>query len=227
MSEREFTLKRPAMSPRLSVEIDMNDLGPALIELAAQFRRPAVEFGMLLADPVFWGWSVPRGDGRPVIVLPGFGGGDLYLQPLRGWLGRIGYTPVRSGLDQNPGWSEELVDQLGELAADQFRRTGSRVTIIGHSMGGLLGRSIAVRRPHVVREVIALASPLRAARSRIPASVAMTSMYSRSDEVVRYPVGLAPDSHARNLEVSGSHIGMATNPAVYRELGAVLSGRSQ
>ena len=107
------------------------------------------------------------------MVLPGFGGGDLYLQPLRGWLRRIGYAPVRSGLDRNPGWSEELVDQLGELAVDQFRRTGSRVTILGHSMGGLLGRSIAVRRPQVVREVIALASPLRAARGRMPASVAI------------------------------------------------------
>ena len=36
------------------------------MKLAAQFRRPAVEFGRLLADPVFWGWNVPRGDGRPV-----------------------------------------------------------------------------------------------------------------------------------------------------------------
>lgn len=34
-----------------------------------------------------------------------------------------------------------------------------------------------------------------------PASGAMTALYSRSDEVVRYPVGLAPDPHARNLEV--------------------------
>jgi pimeloyl-ACP methyl ester carboxylesterase len=207
------------------VEIDMTDPGPALMKLAAQLRRPAVEFGMLLADPVFWGWNVPRGDGRPVMVLPGFGGGDLYLQPLRGWLRRIGYAPVRSGLDQNPGWSEELVDQLGELATDQFRRTGSRVTVIGHSMGGLLGRSIALRRPHVVRDVIALASPLRATRSRLPASVAMTALYSRSDEVVRYPLGFAPDPHARNLEVNGSHIGMATNPEVYRRLGAVLGGQ--
>jgi triacylglycerol lipase len=215
------------MSPRLMVEIDMNDLGPALTKLAAQFRRPAVEFGMLLADPVFWGWNVPRGDGRPVMVLPGFGGGDLYLRPLRGWLGRIGYAPVRSGLDRSPGWSEELVDQLGELADDQSRRTGSRVTIIGHSMGGLLGRSIAVRRPHVVREVIALASPLRTARSRMPASVAMTALYSRSDEVVEYPVGLAPDSHARNLEVGGSHVGMATNREVYRLLGALLGTQSE
>jgi pimeloyl-ACP methyl ester carboxylesterase len=161
------------------------------------------------------------------MVLPGFGGGDLYLQPLRRWLRRIGYTPVRSGLDQNPGWSGELVDQLGELAGDQFRRTGSRVTVIGHSMGGLLGRSIAVRRPHVVRDVITLASPLRAARSRLPASVAMTALYSRSDEVVRYPAGLAADPHARNIEVHGSHIGMATNPEVYRRLGALLGGQSQ
>jgi transposase InsO family protein len=47
--------------------------------------------------------------------------------------GLDGYAPMRSGLDRNPGWSEELVDQLGAVAADQFRRTRSRVTAIGHS----------------------------------------------------------------------------------------------
>jgi pimeloyl-ACP methyl ester carboxylesterase len=86
-------------------------------------------------------------------------GGDRYLSPLRDWLRRIGYSPVPSGLEQNPGWSEPLVNDLGELAETHFRRTGQRVTIIGHSMGGLQGRAVAARRPRVVRHVIALGSP--------------------------------------------------------------------
>ena len=40
-------------------------------------------------------------------------------------------------------------------------------------------------------------------------------------------MGLAADSHARNLEVGGSHIGMATNPEVYRRLAALLGGQSE
>ena len=32
---------------------------------------PAAEFGLLLADPVYWGVGVPRGDRHSVLVLPG------------------------------------------------------------------------------------------------------------------------------------------------------------
>jgi hypothetical protein len=60
--------QRPAPEPRLD------------------FLRPGAEAAALIADPVFWGWGVPRGDGHAVIVLPGLGGSDLYLTPLRGWL---------------------------------------------------------------------------------------------------------------------------------------------
>ena len=42
-----------------------------LAELANEAWEPAAELGLLLGDPVFWGWGVPRGDGRPVLVVPG------------------------------------------------------------------------------------------------------------------------------------------------------------
>ena len=45
----------------------------------------------LRASPIFYGWGVKRGDGAPVVVVPGFLGSDLYLLELRCWLGRIGY----------------------------------------------------------------------------------------------------------------------------------------
>src|SRR5690349_5278999 len=63
--------------------------------------QPAFEFGQLLRDPVFWGWGVPRGDGHTVLVLPGLGAGDAYLRPLRGWLRRLGYQTLRSGIRRN------------------------------------------------------------------------------------------------------------------------------
>jgi pimeloyl-ACP methyl ester carboxylesterase len=80
-----------------------------------------------------------------VLVLPGLFAGDGYLQPLRRWLWRVGYTPLRSGLKRNPGWSPEVVHELGELAEGGFLRSGQRVSIIGHSLGGLIGRSVALR----------------------------------------------------------------------------------
>lgn len=191
-------------------------------ELALRAWQPAAEFGRLLADPIFWGWGAPRGDGHPVIVLPGLFAGDTYLQPLRDWLSRIGYKPVRSGLDRNPGWSEELVRDLGDIAGQAYNRNGRRVTIIGHSMGGTLARSIAVRQPQLVRQVIALGSPLMMSRGQIPESVLMTAIYTREDRIVRHPGATARDANARNLEVRGSHVGLAGNPEVYRLLARVL-----
>ena len=39
--------------------------------------REIAQFGRFLVDPVFHGTGVPRGDGRPVVVIPGLFGGDL------------------------------------------------------------------------------------------------------------------------------------------------------
>lgn len=193
-----------------------------LAALADEAWKPVAEFGLLLIEPVFWGVGVRRGDGRPVLVLPGLYAGDRYLGPLRDWLRRIGYQPVRSGLERNPGWSESLVEDLGELAEARFRGSGQRVTIIGHSMGGLQGRAVAVRHPGAVRHVIALGSPLTMARRRLPGQVRMTAIYSRGDRIVRHPAAMEHDPRATNVEVSGSHIGLTFNPAVYRALGGIL-----
>ena len=194
----------------------------SLAGLAGAALRPATEFGMLMGDPIFWGIGVPRGDGRPVMVLPGLFAGDAYLQPLRDWLGRAGYSPVRSGIDRNPGWSSELIEALSQIALAEHQRTRRRVTIIGHSMGGLQGRSVAARLPEVVRHVIALGSPLALAQEQLPTAVRMTAIYSREDEIVRYPASLARDRRAKNMKVPGSHIGLAFNPAVYRVLARAL-----
>jgi len=194
----------------------------SLAELTGAALRPMSEFGLLLGDPIFWGLGVPRGDGRPVLVLPGLFAGDGYLQPLRDWLGRSGYSPVRSGIDRNPGWSSELIDSLAAIATAEHRRTRRRVTIIGHSMGGLQGRSVAARLPQVVRHVIALGSPLAMAHESLPRAVRMTAIYSPEDRIVRYPASLARDPRAKNVKVPGSHIGLAFNPAVYRVLARTL-----
>jgi pimeloyl-ACP methyl ester carboxylesterase len=191
-------------------------------ELALEFMRPAAETAALLRDPVYWGWGVRHGDGHHVLVLPGLGGGDTYLRLLRGWLKRIGYAPLRSGLDRNPGWSEELVRELGEIAERAFTASGRRVTIVGHSMGGVQGRSIAVRHPDRIDHVITLGSPLALSRSRVPEGVRLTAIYSREDRIVPYPRALAEDGRTRNIEVHGSHIGLASNAEVYRQLASLL-----
>ncbi len=55
--------------------------------------RWCLELARLLADPVWRGVGVPQGDGRPVVLMPGFGGGDQTLLVMAAWLRRLGYRP--------------------------------------------------------------------------------------------------------------------------------------
>ena len=64
--------------------------------------RWVLEAARLAADPVWHGGGgIPRGDGRAVVLVPGFLGGDYTLAPLARWLGRIGYRPAVCGFVAN------------------------------------------------------------------------------------------------------------------------------
>jgi len=118
------------------------------------------EFTALLRDPVFRGRGVPRGDGRPVLLVPGFLAGDWALRVMDSWLGRIGYQTYLSGILLNVQHSERLLAGLRRKVIEIEKETGSRVSLIGHSRGGLLAKVLAQRRPQSVEQVIALGAPL-------------------------------------------------------------------
>ena len=54
-----------------------------------------VDWLSLRVSSVHRGVGVPRGDGSPVVLVPGFMGSDRYLSDMRNWLSRIG-SPCRS-----------------------------------------------------------------------------------------------------------------------------------
>jgi pimeloyl-ACP methyl ester carboxylesterase len=118
------------------------------------------EFSALLRDPVFRGRGVPHGDGRPVLLIPGFLAGDWTMRVMHSWLGRIGYQSNLSGILLNVQHSERLLSGLARKVAEIKKQTGSRVSLIGHSRGGLLAKVLSQRRPEGVEQVIALGSPL-------------------------------------------------------------------
>jgi triacylglycerol lipase len=120
------------------------------------------EFVQLLADPIYYGFGVPRGDGRPVVVLPGLFGNDWYLQPLHLWLARIGYRPVRSSLAVNAGCPERLSRRVERQTDMRLQTQSGPVVLIGHSRGGVLARAIAARLGNEVSHLILLGSPVGA-----------------------------------------------------------------
>jgi triacylglycerol lipase len=122
----------------------------------------AVELVLLHAAPVYYGWGVPRGDGSGVVLIPAFLCPDLYLTPLHRWLGRIGYSSFFSGIGFNTECPNLLIrSQLNQTIDKAVKKTGRRVHLIGHSLGGIIARSIAAQRPADVASVITLAAPFR------------------------------------------------------------------
>jgi triacylglycerol lipase len=123
-----------------------------------------VEYLKLKASPVYYGYGVPLGDRSPVIPVPGFLLNDVVLLEMRCWLGRIGYMPFRSHIGFNAECPEILAQRLLGTVVRVSDATGRRVHLIGHSLGGMLARSVAFYVPDKIASIITLASPIWAIR---------------------------------------------------------------
>ena len=124
--------------------------------------RAWAEFGRLLADPVLYGaGGVPRGDGRPVVLVPGFLAGDQTLSVMGVWLRRLGYRPRICGFITNTDCSDRALDRVERRVHSLSRSHGRRVALIGHSRGGHFARAVAARRPDLVSHAISMGADLQ------------------------------------------------------------------
>jgi pimeloyl-ACP methyl ester carboxylesterase len=132
-------------------------LGRPLAEM-----RGLLELARLAVDPLFFGGpGLPRGNGRPVVLVPGFLAGDQTLAVLAGWLWRMGYNPRTAGILANVDCSDRALERIERKVAELHRRHDRRVAIVGHSRGGHLARALAARRPDQVSHAVSLGADLR------------------------------------------------------------------
>jgi len=193
-----------------------------------------------------------RGDGHPVLVLPGLVGGDASTLTLRRYLTWLNYSVSGGGRGMNGAPTEALVSGLRARLQRLAETSGEPVTLIGWSLGGLYAHELARRAPGSVRQVVTLGSPVRLARSKAratsqlfdrfshlhvapslvarpwsepgPLRVPATSIYTRSDGIVSWQACLLRAGKRReNVEVYGSHLGLALNPTVLHVLAARLA----
>ncbi|WP_432477331.1 lipase family alpha/beta hydrolase [Nocardioides sp. GXQ0305] len=100
--------------------------------------------------------------GEPVVLVPGFLAGDASLSLLARSLRRRGHRTYRSLIRANVGCTRTAAAELEARLEAIAQRRGSRVQVVGHSLGGMLARGLAVRRPDLVSGIVTLGSPMLA-----------------------------------------------------------------
>ena len=152
------------------------------------------ELLLLHASPVYYGLGIPRGDGSAVVVIPGFLGTDLYVSHLHSWLERIGYRPYLSGIGLNAECPNLLIRyRLADTVDKAIRETGRKVHLIGHSLGGIIARSLAAQRPKDIASVITLGAPIQG--TVMHPSVLNAAKVVRTQILHEHGSGVLPDCY--------------------------------
>lgn len=204
--------------------------------------RAFPELGGFVASLPLLTALAPRGDGHPVLVLPGLVTSDRSTVPLRTFLKGRGYATYGWALGRNygplPGFEDKMLDRVKQLAD----KHGRKVSLVGWSLGGIYARQLAKMLPDEVRGVITLGSPFNGdpratnawklyeftsghkvddrerhmggAISDSP-PVPTTAIYSRSDGICAWQSCVENDlPHTESIEVEASHCGLGHHPAV-------------
>lgn len=146
----------------------------------------------LLALPLLR--RAPLGDGHPVLLLPGFGAGDVSMEPLRQFLQTRHYHVETWGLGRNTGFSRKFSNVIEQKVRFLHHRHRRKVSLIGWSLGGVFAFYAAHVAPECVRCVISLGSPLRLDPDKRPPP-GVTAMY----KAISAPTGpIAHQARARS-----------------------------
>ena len=206
-------------------------------ETPRQVARLALQYPRLLTET--------RGDGHPVVALPGYFASDSSTASLRRYLNLLGYDAHGWGLGRNTGDVVSLTEPVSSLVARLRASSGKQVSLIGWSMGGNISREVALQRPSLIRRVITMGSPITGGpkytafaeqlamegvdldaiekhldqrqRDSRPFQVPVTAIFSRRDGVVAWQACIDQvNKDVEHIEVRSSHLGMGFDPAVYR-----------
>lgn len=133
--------------------------GPPLPLHSLLEARAFAEFASLPATlPLLW--DAPRGDGHPVLLLPGFMASDATLFVLKAFLQKKGYDVHTWGFGRNVGFRSKLTTALPQKIRYLHHTTGKKVSLVGWSLGGVFALYGAQHAPECVRNILTLGSPV-------------------------------------------------------------------
>jgi len=224
---------------------------PSLLSNLREFGTP-LEF---LQFPLFAPSLVtaPRGDGRKIVLVPGYTSPEEALLPLSTYLKFLGYDASTWGLGVNGGDVDGLTNVFGQRLQREAESRHQAVTLIGWSLGGVIARETARLFGKAVREVITMGTPLIGGpkytavgqyyaqqegldldafehevhiRNSVGLSQPLTVIYSKSDGIVGWKAARdVYNPQARNIEVRSTHFGFGANAKVWRIIADTLAGR--
>lgn len=237
-----------AINPKAAV-MNRRIQKPKLLHTLMEARVP-FEIGAHILSRRFYEKNLPQGEGRAVIVIPGFGAGDFETKMLRQSLRRLGYRSVPWKMGRNMGTTSKNRAHLHSELKRLMALSGQKISIVGWSLGGVFARELGRKFPENVHSVVSLGTPftgdhdanilhdifqrisgseftnedLAAFNQRKePPGVISTSIYSKSDGVVSWQCSLEEESElTENIEVVSSHSGLVFNPLAISALAHAL-----
>lgn len=224
---------------------------PTLLDILREVRAP-FEFASLALN-VHALSKAPKGNGRAVMLVPGYLADDHSMRPLGAYLKFLGYDVYYTELGRNMGKVNTDMMRLGKRVESVSQGLNAeKVTLIGWSLGGVLTREVARLFPDVVQQVLTLGTPIVGGpkftsvgkryatlnnidleefeldvhqRNAIGLTQPVTSIYSKSDGVVSWQASVdIYNQHAINIEVNSSHMGLGVNPKVWLIVADILVG---
>jgi pimeloyl-ACP methyl ester carboxylesterase len=215
--------------------------------LGEQWRVP-FQLGRLLSSRKSLS-QAPRGNGEPVILIPGWRSPQATMSPMRRYLASRGYEAQHWGRGVNMGNVRADRDAMLEVV-EKLARASGPVSLVGWSLGGVISRELAREIPDSVARVITYGTPVIGGPSYTaaaasydvdvsasvaqeqaqlnreqPIQVPLTILFSKRDEVVHWPACIDRSSPKTvHVEIGSTHVGMGIDPDVWSLVAQALAG---
>jgi len=147
--------------------------------------------------------GTPRGDGHPVLLLPGFMADEATLVVLKLFLENRGYEVQTWGFGRNVGFSSRRASALQQKIRYLHHKSGRKVSLVGWSLGGMFAMYGAHEAPECVRSVITLGSPVTFDRAGSQSTPLVKALY----RLIAHPMGTAAHvTHLRAKNLRGPKV---------------------
>jgi pimeloyl-ACP methyl ester carboxylesterase len=145
-----------------------------------------------------WLARTPRGDGHPVLLLPGFMADEGTLVVLKLFLESRGYEVQTWGFGRNVGFNSRHASALEQKIRYMHHRSGRRVSLVGWSLGGMFAMYGAYQATECVRSVVTIGSPVSFDPGGSQSAPLVKALY----RLIAHPMGTRAhlaQSHAKYL----------------------------